>query len=104
MVSKKDDVKDWLFIEFNNLAIVKNLFLIGSILYKPLEDVNDIDIVQLLNYCTKEDLIIHSKNISLIKKKFLTVFDKSLHITSFTQKELVAYQKFMNLNQEIKII
>jgi len=107
MAFKKNEVNaisEWLIIEFSNLIIVENLFLVGSILDKPLKEVNDIDIVQLLKKCTKDDLIKHSKNVDSIKKMFLTVFGKSLHITSFTQNELIAYQNFMRINQEIKII
>lgn len=99
-----EGIKGWLITEFSNFKIIENLFLVGSILHKPLKEVNDVDIVQLLKSCTKEDLIKHSKNVKSIKKLFLSVYGKSLHITSFTQNELMTYQKFMNINQEIKII
>jgi len=107
MASKKIElieIKRWLIAEFSYLRIIERVFLVGSILHKPRKEVNDIDIVQLLRECTKDDLIKHSEKVKIVRKMFLTDFGKSLHIVSFTQNEIVAFQKFMSLNEKIEII
>jgi hypothetical protein len=101
---ENESIVNWLFIRFSKNTIVIELFLIGSVLFKPLSEVNDVDIVQFLNPLPKDQLIMHSKNIKTIKDSFLDVFGKSLHITSFTSNEVADYHRFMSLNESIKII
>ena len=98
-----DEVEKWLFSTFSEYGIVKDLFLIGSILTNQI-NFNDIDIVQNINFDNNDELKIYSKIVKNIKDRFFAKFQTSLHITTFTQYESEELKEFMTKNKYLKII
>lgn len=96
-------ILEWLLINFSNLKVVEELYLIGSVISKSTDETNDVDIVQSLTISSKDELIKYSRDLKLIKDGFSQRFIKSLHVTTFTQKEQDEFKLFMSLNQSIKI-
>lgn len=100
----KHKITIWLHNYFKNHKIVSEIFLIGSVLDKEYEIINDVDIVQKLNKCKKVELFNHSILIKQLKADFDIIFKKSLHITTFTSYEYEVFNVFIAKNKIIKII
>ena len=102
--SFKHKITLWLHKYFINHKIVSEIFLIGSVLDKQYKMINDVDIVQNLNKSKKIELFNHSILIKQLKADFYIMFQKSLHITTFTSNEYEAFNIFIAKNRTIKII
>lgn len=100
---KLNSISNWLIQCYNNLEIVEELHIIGSVMTKHFDQVNDIDIVQLVKYYSKNDLEIYGSKLKRIRMEFFSLYNKSLHVTTFTQNEKDEFIKFMNGNGSIKI-
>jgi hypothetical protein len=100
---KLNSISNWLMQCYNSLEVVDELYLIGSIMTKHFDQINDIDIVQLVKYCSKNDLKIYESKLKRIRTDFFSQYNKSLHVTTFTQNEKYEFRKFMNINESIKI-
>lgn len=99
-----EDVRIWLFSVFSKYVFVKEVFLVGSILSPEIKDINDVDIIQNIDFKNKEEIENYSILIVQIKHDFLKEFLIPLHITTFTQNELAGFKMFMSRNTYLKII
>ncbi len=96
-----DKMQEWLQEKYLQLNYHLNLYLIGSILIS--EQINDVDIVILIKIDKQEIKTFAIYQID-IKKDFLSKFNLKLHITSFTDNEIIEFKKFMSINNFLKLI
>ncbi len=99
-----DAMKVWLISAFANIEPVKSVYLIGSVLYKNQKETNDIDVVQQIQFEMNSTIAQNTIKISSIRDEFAKQFAKPLHITTFTQNELEAFEEFMSKNTYIKLL
>lgn len=69
----------------------------GSILRKDFQKVNDVDIIIRF----KENFVDFQLSITLldfIRKEFYSIFGKRLHITIFTYRESLEFDRFLKVN------
>lgn len=97
-------MKEWLKGNFSKIELLKNLFLIGSVLHKNSKEINDVDVVQQIEFEKNSKILEYIKNLRLIRDDFSKEFSCSLHITTFTQNELKEFEEFMSKNQYIKLV
>ena len=101
--SNVDKINNWLVTRFKNEIIVDEVYFIGSILTKEYNQINDVDIVQLIDYREITELKNHLRVIREIQQEFKLEFGKYLHITSFTNKEIIDFIEFMSTKKTLKI-
>lgn len=99
-----DAIKDWLTSAFADMEPVKSIYLIGSVLHKNQKETNDIDVVQQIHFEINSTITQYANKVNSIRDEFAKQFSKPLHITTFTQNELEAFDEFMSKNTYIKLL
>ena len=94
----------WLREAFAQLENIKETYIIGSVLSKVFSDINDVDVVQLIDFAQSCCMKTHAHKIHCIESLFFTKFSKKLHVTTFTLKEFNDFEVFMSLNFNLKIV
>ncbi len=97
-------IQSWLVSVFKDREIVKSVFIIGSALNKNSKKINDVDIVQQIEFEDNLEMHQYVQIVNLIRNDFFKEFSCSLHITTFTQNELESFKDFMSKNSFIKLI
>jgi len=103
-ISKLEEMKGWLVSTFSHIAILDELYLIGSILNSQSSIFNDIDIVQKIKFQNYSELKSYGETVNKIKSDFNEKFKIPLHVTTFTQNELNELYQFMSKNSYIKLL
>ena len=96
-------MQEWLTSSFSKIEFLKNLFLVGSVLHKNRKEINDVDVIQRIQFENSSKLKDYTLAVSLIRDDFAKEFLSSLHITTFTQNEVKEFQEFMRKNQYLKL-
>jgi|SRR5215203_1863548 len=97
-------VKEWLVSAFSKFDFIDDLYLIGSALNKNHKDINDIDVVQRIDFDNSPKIYEYSQLLMAIRIDFAIKFSHSLHVTTFTQNELKEFDEFISKNSYIKLI
>ena len=63
---KKSDLK-WLTKNFSQISLIQEVYIIGSFTYKEFRYINDLDIVQLLSYSKKIEVLSFIEELKLYK-------------------------------------
>lgn len=100
---KLSAIEEWLKAAFGQQECLKELYIIGSIL-TDVESANDVDIIQKISFVKGDVIDAYLKNLKNIKEEFYNTFFRSLHITTFTQNENSEFERFISLNEHLKIL
>lgn len=97
-MGSKDEIVDFLKQELISIKCVKESHIIGS--FVESEHYNDIDLIILFS---QEDTQMIIEKIKIIKKRFKKMYNKSLHVSSFSFRESTAFEKFKSSNSLINL-
>lgn len=100
---KLASIEEWLKVSFGQHECLKELYIIGSMLING-NIANDVDIIQRIFFEKGEETDAYQQALSTIKGEFFNTFSKSLHITTFTQNEKSEFERFISLNEYLKVI
>lgn len=98
-VDKKTEIIEYLQDELKLMELVQEAHIIGSFVDSDIY--NDIDVIILFRECENLRLIVES--VKKFKLCFLVLFKMTLHVSSFTSKELTNYNLFKSSNVLIEL-
>lgn len=97
-VVNKIEIIDFLKQELISMEYVNEAHIIGS--FVESENYNDIDLIILFNQIDAQMII---EKINLIKDRFKKLYNKSLHISSFSFHESADFERFKSSNSLINL-
>lgn len=98
-VNKKKKIIEYLKDELKLMEHVQEAHIIGSFVDSDIY--NDIDVIILFREC--ENLLLIVELVKKFKLWFLDLFKKTLHVSSFTSKEVANYNLFKSSNVIIEL-